>query len=233
MEIRILASGSKANCYHIDDGRSEMLIECGLPIKKIKEGLNFNTSYIDACIVSHEHKDHVKSFSDLNDLSIDTWLPSEMFDNIKKMHHRNHFYHSLQKFHCISFDIFPFPINHDVPCYGFIIVSRHSDEKIVYATDTYFLNHTFVGVDYYMIECSYSARILNENVQYGLSNTLYAERLKKSHFELENVKEFFKKTDTEKTKQIYLLHLSEQNSDAKLFEDEIKKITGKPVCVCI
>jgi phosphoribosyl 1,2-cyclic phosphodiesterase len=55
IQIKPLASGSAGNCYYITDGRSPLLIEAGIPIKKIKQGLNYKLSEIEGCLISHEH----------------------------------------------------------------------------------------------------------------------------------------------------------------------------------
>ena len=55
MNIKVIGSGSSGNCYRIDDGKTALLIECGLPIKKIKEKLNFNLTGICGCLLSHSH----------------------------------------------------------------------------------------------------------------------------------------------------------------------------------
>lgn len=56
MFIDVIASSSKGNAYLITDGRSTILIECGLPIKELKRRTNFKVpSNIDACLISHEH----------------------------------------------------------------------------------------------------------------------------------------------------------------------------------
>jgi phosphoribosyl 1,2-cyclic phosphodiesterase len=52
-----------------------------------------------------------------------------------------------------------------------------------------------------------------------------------SHFSLENVKEFLKANDLSRVRQIWLLHLSDGNSDAELFKQEIEKLTGKLIFV--
>lgn len=163
---------------------------------------------------------------------LDCWVSPETKESMKLTGHRIFCYAALETFNIGTFRIFPFKLQHDVKNHGFIIKSVNG-EKLVYITDTYYTEWVFADVDYYLVECSYYASILDENLKADTVTHDYAKRLKESHFELENVKEFFRKTDTEKTKQIYLLHLSEKNSDEKLFKEEIIKITGKPVEVCI
>ena len=59
-----LASSSHGNCYIVSDSTTTVLLECGIPFRRIKKGLGFDLSNIRACLVSHEHKDHSKSVSD-------------------------------------------------------------------------------------------------------------------------------------------------------------------------
>ena len=82
-----------------------------------------------------------------------------------------------------------------------------------------------------MIECNYSTELLKKNITKGLPEFV-AKRLFESHFELENVKKFLEAQDLTTVKEIYLLHLSDGNSDAKLFKSEIQKLTGKLVYIC-
>jgi len=49
------ASSSKGNLYTVDNGKTKIMLECGLPIKKIKEKLGFRVHEISACLISHEH----------------------------------------------------------------------------------------------------------------------------------------------------------------------------------
>ncbi|HEM1708520.1 TPA: MBL fold metallo-hydrolase, partial [Listeria monocytogenes] len=59
MEIKTIASGSTGNAYVISSGRSQLLIECGVNFDKIRKALNFDLSAVEACLISHEHGDHV------------------------------------------------------------------------------------------------------------------------------------------------------------------------------
>ncbi len=65
MEVQVIASGSTGNAYLVDDGRSTLLLECGVRLKEIQSAANFSLHKIAACLVSHEHKDHSKAALDL------------------------------------------------------------------------------------------------------------------------------------------------------------------------
>ena len=48
---------------------------------------------------------------------------------------------------------------------------------------------------------------------------------------LENVKDILKANDLSKVNEIYLIHLSDGNSNAEQFKREIQELTGKPVYI--
>lgn len=144
--------------------------------------------------------------------------------------HRLHIVKPFNVSKISTFSVLPFKTDHDCDgSLGFLLESSVTKEKLVFATDTYFIRYKFCGVQYYMVEANYDANILDANIESGLVPSEIKQRLQNSHFEISNVKEFFKKTDLSKCKGIHLVHLSKNNSDKELFEDEIKKITGVPV----
>ena len=53
LSLKVLASGSAANCYHLTDGITNILIECGLSFKEIQRETDFVT--MDCVILSHAH----------------------------------------------------------------------------------------------------------------------------------------------------------------------------------
>lgn len=56
-----LASSSHGNAYVVSDGHTSILLECGIPFRKLQKALGFRMGDIMACFVSHEHKDHAHS----------------------------------------------------------------------------------------------------------------------------------------------------------------------------
>ncbi|EGT1437249.1 MBL fold metallo-hydrolase, partial [Listeria monocytogenes] len=82
-----------------------------------------------------------------------------------------------------------------------------------------------------MIECNYSADILEENVINKVIHQVQKKRVLQSHFSLENVKEFLNANDLSQLREIHLLHISERNGDPERFKKEIQAMTGVPVYV--
>jgi phosphoribosyl 1,2-cyclic phosphodiesterase len=101
----------------------------------------------------------------------------------------------------------------------------------LYATDTYYIRYRFRGLTHIAVECNYSMDILRANIEAGLVEPALKKRILKSHFSLEHVKEFLKANDLSKVQEIWLLHLSDGNSDAGRFKREIQELTGKMVFV--
>lgn len=56
-----LVSGSSGNASFLSDGRTNILIDCGLSGKRLKELLSkIDVTDIDAVLITHEHSDHTK-----------------------------------------------------------------------------------------------------------------------------------------------------------------------------
>ena len=56
MHLKCLGSSSAGNCYTLTSNNGETLIlDCGLPIKEIKKGLDWNIRGIRGMIISHAH----------------------------------------------------------------------------------------------------------------------------------------------------------------------------------
>jgi len=84
-----------------------------------------------------------------------------------------------------------------------------------------------------MIEANYCMDILKRNVEAETVPKTLKNRLLKSHFSLENVKQFLQANDLSRVQEIWLLHLSNGNSDAERFKREVMELTGKPVYIAL
>lgn len=231
IEITSLASGSKGNCYRITDGKTPLLLECGIPFRDIQRGLNFRVSEIAGCLVSHEHGDHVKSVKDILKAGIDVYASQGTIEAINITNHRLKAVTAKQSFQIGTWMVMPFDVQHDVSEPMGYLLANKSGEKLLFATDTYYIRYRFPGLTHIMVEANFSQEILNENIASGRVPTVMKKRLMKSHFSLENVKDFLKANDLSKLQEIWLLHLSDNNSDEQLFKKEIAEVTGKLVII--
>lgn len=227
IEITTIASGSTGNCYHITDGSTALLLECGIRFRDIQKALNFNTSDIAGVLISHEHKDHSKALKDVLKAGLNVYLSQGTADAEKIQHHRLKIIEAKRQFTIGTWTILPFDIEHDAADpLGFLLMNQQG-EKLLFATDTYYVRYKFLGLTHIMVECNYSIDILEENIASGRVHKAMKNRLLKSHFSLENVIEFLRANDLSKVQEIHLLHLSSTNSDAELFKQRVQEITGK------
>ncbi|MCH5265326.1 MAG: MBL fold metallo-hydrolase [Lachnospiraceae bacterium] len=62
MKLYSIASGSSGNCIFAGDEETGILIDVGISMKKVREGLeaeNLSLEHIKAIFVTHEHTDHI------------------------------------------------------------------------------------------------------------------------------------------------------------------------------
>jgi phosphoribosyl 1,2-cyclic phosphodiesterase len=231
IEIVPLASGSRGNCYHITDGSTPLLLECGIPFREIQKGLHFRVSEVAVCLVSHEHQDHSKAVRDVMKAGIDCYMSQGTAEALGISGHRLHIIKAKQQFRIGTWTILPFETQHDAQePLGFLLVNRDGD-KMLYATDTYYIRYRFQGLTHIAVECNYSLDILRANVEAGMVEPALKNRILKSHFSLENVKKFLQANDLGKVQEIWLLHLSDNNSNAERFKREVMELTGKPTYI--
>lgn len=228
MEIDILASGSSGNCYRVSDGETSLLLDCGIPIRRIERGLNFQLHMIDAVLVTHCHQDHVKAAKDIAKHGIPIYTSAGTLNACKLAGYQYHTVRPLEAVQISTFTVIPFDVEHDAPePLGFVLKSNATGEKLLYFTDTYYLKYRFPGIHYLMAECNYSLKTMSEEI-----NPVLRDRIIESHMSLETLLELLKVNKFRELKQVYLLHLSSDNSDEELFKTAVQKATGVEVYVC-
>lgn len=240
MQIEVLGTGSAGNCYKVEIGRATLLLECGLPFKTIQQRLNFKLSDIDACLVTHEHMDHAKAVKDLMKAGVDCYMTKGTAEALELKGHRLKTFRPFEKARYYSEElkdviILPFEAVHDVaePVSYYIktFSKKEKTESLVFVTDTAYLKYKIMDCDVLMIECNYVKSTLDENVEQGKINTSLRNRIVRNHLSLETLVEALKAADLKKLKKIYLLHLSDSNSDEELIKKTIQEITGVEVVV--
>ena len=232
MDFKVYASSSSGNLYTLSDGQTNLILEAGLPFKKIQIALNFNISKMDAVLCTHEHFDHSLALKDLAKAGVDCYLTKPTADALGLNGHRFKFIEPLKQFAIKTFVIMPFPTQHDAALpVGYVMHSQVTGEKMAFITDSFYCKYRFKGLTHIAIECNYALDILNSNIEAGAVPAAMKNRLLQSHFSLANVKEFLKANDLSRVTEIHMLHLSDGNSNAERFKREIQELTGKVVYV--
>lgn len=233
LDIKSFASGSSGNCYSVSDGQTKILIECGIPFLQIQKAVNFMFSSYSACLISHRHKDHCKGILGVTMHGVDCYAPEDVFtSNDITCGHRGHPINPMQVFTIGTFTIKPFDCEHDVVNFGYLIQSNLTGDKLLYFTDTYFVKYTFEGLNYIMGEANYSKEAMENSISDSRISSTMKKRLVKSHMSIDSFISLLKANDLSKIKQIYLLHLSNNNSNEQDFKERVQKTIGCEVYVC-
>ncbi len=232
LAIKPIASSSRGNCYHITDGSTPLLLECGLPFQKIRQALNFKLSMIRACLVTHEHKDLCRAVLNMLSAGIDCYMTAGTAETLDIAgHHRCQVVKAGAMLRVGTWQVMPFATIHDAAePVGFLLGS--GAERLLFVTDSAYIQHRFAGLTHIMIECNYDEQSLKANIANGDISKHLADRITQTHFSLENVLQMLNANDLSGVHGIWLMHLSDANADATRIKNKIQRVTGKPVFVC-
>ena len=219
MKFEALASSSAGNAYIVSDNDTRILLECGVSHKKLQKLSGFSLSEFQACLVSHEHKDHAKSALELISRGMEVYMSpgtAEALetDAVKLIEH-------MEQFNVGSLDIVPFTTFHDAKePLGFLIKSRVDGDVLAFATDTVNLRYKFPGLNILAIEANYDKSILDrcermpEKVRYRITN---------SHMEIDTLCDYLRSLDLSRCREIHLLHLSDATSHEGHFINKVAR----------
>ena len=121
---------------------------------------------------------------------------------------------------------------HDCTCYGYMVYSESTGERLFFATDTYKITINPAKINYLIVEINYQQEIVNNLVNEGIIENSVRARLIYSHFEFSNALKWLKRIDKSRLKRIYVAHLSQQNSNAEMVKNAVIQETGIPTTIC-
>ena len=175
--------------------------------------------------------DHCKYATEYAKFGVNVYGPQDIADKKQFPYDKFHALTAEKTYHIGNFDIVPYKNYHDVEIYGYLI--RHKDMgTLLFSTDSYKIGMTLRGINHFLIEANYSDELLKENVWNGSINKAQADRIMLSHMSLEYCIKYLHDCEAEKSaKTIILCHLSERNSDQKLFRDTVAGAFGVPTFV--
>ena len=235
MKFTPLASNSKGNAYLVEaEGCAPLLLEAGIPIKQLREKLDFRLSGLAGCLVSHEHLDHAKAVKDLLQAGVDCYMSRGTAAALGVGNHHRCWTPNLETvFDLPRWFIKPFTLEHDAAePWGFTILDIKSGDRLLFIPDTAYVKNRFQGVTILAIETNHAANILHDKIISGAIPAVVGHRIRRNHLELDVVKDFILANNMQKTlRQIFLIHLSDTNSDELRFKKEIQEITGVPVYI--
>lgn len=225
MKLTIIGSGSAGNSYLLHNQTEALIIEAGMRYAEVKKAIDFDVSKIVGLLVSHCHADHsgyLKQYAH-EGVKIFTSRETALYFGVHNLIEIE----SGKAFNVGKFRVLPFDVVHDVKTHGFLI-DHPETGKFCFITDTHYSPFKFKGLDNIIIEANYSERIIGDRLMSGRINKSLYDRVINSHMSLETTIGFLKSNDLTKVRNIVLIHLSDGNSDERLFKSTIESVTGIP-----
>ena len=224
----ILASGSSGNSFYLETPKKKILVDAGLSGKKITgllAEIDRKPEDLDAILITHEHSDHIHGVGVLArkygmDLYANeaTWKAMEGSNYLGNVDDsQDHFLEMGTTLTFGDLDVESFGVSHDAAAPQFYRFMKDG-KSFVMLTDTGYVSDRMAGIvenaDGYLIESNHDVEILRAGS--------YAWRLKQrilsdlGHLSNEDGADAMIRTLGNKTKKIYLGHLSKENNIKEL-----------------
>ena len=218
MELKCIATGSSGNCYTLTSNSGETLIlDCGISIKEIKKGLNWNIRNVVGCIVSHVHSDHSKSVKDFEDMGIPVCKP---YEALLMNQFLANSYFTVRTFDLTTLDGRWTHTNSDgseCPCYGFLITHPEMG-RMLYITDCEVIKWRFKGINHILLGTNYDKDLVN------VDNKSKANHVFRGHLSIETACDFVNANYSDSLQNVIMCHLSSENADSDIFIEKMKKV---------
>lgn len=227
MKLRVIGSSSKGNGYALIAENEILLLEAGCKLLDAKKAIDWQVGKVIGCLVSHRHKDHGGYIKAYMKSGISIFGGEGTVIDIEECGGERICVLPYKKKTSIGgFTVQPFSLEHDCPCYGFLI-SHPEMGRLVFATDTEYVKYRFRNVNHIMIEANYSKEYLDESEEHEEKrrHVLYG------HMSIEAVTDFCKKNSSCSLRNVVLMHLSDRNGSPDEFKQRMESVVDCPVWI--
>lgn len=218
MKLKCLGSSSAGNCYLLTSNSGETLIlDCGIPIKEIKKGLNWNIKDVVGVLCTHQHLDHSKSVKDFEAMGIPVCKPYEVL--LMNQFLANSYF-TVRAFDLTTVDGRWTHTNADgseCPCYGFLITHPKMG-KMLYITDTELIKWRFKDINHILLGVNYDKDLIDKE------NPGKANHVFRGHLSIDTACDFVKANYSDSLQNVIMCHLSAENADSDSFIEKMKKV---------
>lgn len=227
MKACILASGSKGNVTYVETKNHRILIDMGKCKKYIVDALksiSVDPKTIDIILISHLHTDHISALENfIHTYPALVCMPQEMFASLDSIQNYEHIKIYDEEIDLDDIKIYALKSSHDaVASRNFII--EEGEASLVQITDTGYIKSKYFNLlknrDIYFMESNHDVEMLTHGP--------YPDWLKRrilsdeGHLSNEAAGFYLSKLIGEKTKKVYLMHLSEENNRPNIALDTVK-----------
>ena len=230
MVVKTINSGSKGNGYALISGEDVLLLECGVPAKDMLKTIDYQTSKVVGCLLSHEHGDHAKYIKQYMQYGVKVYGSDEVQSNIELIYgEKIEGIKRMNRKKLGSFSVIPFRVPHgETDCDGWLIDSPEG--KLLFITDAEYCPYDFskMNINYGLIECNYSM----DNISFE-HDEVKNRRVVQTHMEVQTCKRLIQSINSESLRSIGLIHLSAENGNPQRFRDEIRSVVDSDVNVWV
>lgn len=232
--VAVLASGSTGNLTYIETPKRRILVDCGLSGKKAQEllaSVGRRMEDVDSILVTHEHRDHTHGVGVLaRRFNLDVYANEKTWKAMAPIVGDI----PLDQCHLIEpgemqvfsdIDVMSFSVSHDAVDPQFYAFQKDK-KRFVLLTDTGYVSDRLRGLlrgaDAYLIESNHDMELL----RLGPYPWSLKQRILSDEGHLSNVDgaEAVAEMITDKTKAVYLGHLSQKNNMKQLAYDTAYQI---------
>ena len=237
INVKTLATGSSGNCFILSKqgSRKDLMVECGIPIRKILSGIGYNLGRISACLVTHEHSDHARAADALMTYGITVVASPGTLMSLGITQGRL-YAQALNPRTPLAIDggwrVVGFPAIHDT-AQPYMYLIQNGEDILLFATDTEYIPYQFGGLTQMMVEANYDFDYINDSLVKGDLIKARKNRTVKTHMEIGTLEAWLgeekKIGGLDLLSEVHLIHVSRQNGNPKEFIRRIQRITGVPV----
>lgn len=220
--LKVLGSGSSGNCYLLECKDESLILEAGFNYKDILTFIGFDLGRIAGVLVSHEHDDHAKGFVGCVGAGLDVYASRGTYSKFDVLRAAINTLRDSETRQIGGFKVHPFAVHHDANEPLNFLIHHEEFGTLLFVTDTCYIEQTFYGLNHIIIEANYSKEFINCS---------YSDRVIREHMSLETAIETLQANDLSNVKTITLCHLSDKNSNEKVFVEKVERATGRAVYV--
>lgn len=230
LTIDVLGSSSAGNAILLTAGEHRLLLDAGLGWQALERALDFRTSDLDGCLLTHQHQDHARSVPQLLRHGVTVAALRETHEALGTAELLRLDLH-VGRSTVIGdhWKYIAFRVEHDVPTVGFLVA--HGPNRVLYLTDAGFVRERFAGLTHILVEANHDPKLQAAAVARGSLPKAAAERTRRAHMSIDRTIEMLLSNDLTRAREIHLLHLSDGNSDARAFRDKVEAATGVPTFI--
>lgn len=225
MKILWSKTGSSGNCSVIESSSGNLLtIDAGIKYEVVNRSCEYRLHECKNVLLTHGHKDHSLYASYFCKRGMNIYAGEEASTHIDVNVNSLKLLKPAIQFDMDGFRAIPIEMTHSnsdgtaCECFGFLIQDTCSKEKMLWVTDSQFIQYKFPPLDYYCIEGNYWEQESYLEELDAIEKNVEMRRVK-SHMSIQTAVDFLKQQDLSKCKEIRFLHMS--NSMTKEERDKI------------